>query len=462
LSLRDDVDNNHAFEALRLHILKGFDLPVATTVHLKYKDSDGDLCTLAPATMEDALEAETLLRITVCPLQAQCSETKGQGTFDCPNTEAHESENSADDRCSEGGWGDDESDDEYALVNSSFENGGQLEFSLHELQVQTLASQSPEIQMNGECQVSDYRLWVEDMAFQVGNSAHEVRNALRFWSSLVKPVSGHTPSDALRHFKRADNLSGKLEAKMRRLVDRMRSKRLGKYEKPLSKLLPKGQVLLNDIWANLSVFDAKPHAAAEQRATVEKLVMRQAAILDMLAAVSAQGHQSASFPIPPGCRVDFGMWGSHEQQQIQKPLHKLVLGQNLTAEEVIGLARLSCNCSHELQNLSVTPAGGKCPAQKIMKSIDNIAGKCENASRAIMVLIHKWQINRKPGPLARIACRAQFLMESQERCNRLIHQAVSTIGGEKVPVSSYTLSLQRLHLLACVISQAHLSSQERH
>merc|ERR1712146_354911 len=104
-------------------------------------------------------------------------------------------------------------------------------------------------------------------------------------------------------------------------------------------------------------------------------------------------------------------------------LHKVASGEPLVAQEVIRLARLCCNSAHELQNLSVAPKNGAgTDAHKTMKDIDNIAGKCESASRAIMVLAHRWHITGKARPTSRIAHRATFLVEAVQQCNRLLQR----------------------------------------
>lgn len=133
---------------------------------------------------------------------------------------------------------------------------------------------------------------------------------------------------------------------------------------------------------------------------------------------------------------------------------KVASDKSLVAQEVIRLARLCCNSAHELQNLSVPPKGSyrTCPdAHKMMEHIDKVAGKCENHSRSIMVMAHRWHITGRRAPTDKIDKCATFLLEAVGRCKRLLQQAG---GSEMVPVREYDLSLARVEQIAHMLKHA--------
>jgi len=308
------------------------------------------------------------------------------------------------------------------------------------------------------------RLWVEDVAFQVGNAAHEMRNVLRFWASLVTQENDKV---LIRQFKQADQTSGNLEATMRHFVGRVRNK--AKIGGPLRNFVPKGQELLMRIEADLAAINAQRSAAApeDQRNAVKQLLDRQSAYLAALAALSASGSASqleqaaagekAALP-PPGKRVDFGVWGESETQFAAR-MHEVAAARvPVSPEEVLGLARLACNTSHELQNLATAPRGGlRSEAHAYLRQIDNLAGKCENASRCSMVLVHRARTRGCSRPMVKVAQRGAFLEEAAWQCETILQNAVAADGGHLVPSEAYIITIQRLSGLAKTLQQVEIA-----
>lgn len=308
------------------------------------------------------------------------------------------------------------------------------------------------------------RLWVEDVAFQVGNAAHEMRNVLRFWASLVTQESDKV---LIRQFKQADQTSGNLEATMRRFVGRVRNK--AKIGCPLRNFVPKGQELLTRIEADLAAISAQRSAAApeDQRNAVKQLLDRQRAYLAALAALQASGSapqlqqaaagEKAALP-PPGKRVDFGVWGDNEEHFVARMQEVATAKVPVSPEEVLGLARLACNTSHELQNLATAPRGGlRSEAHAYLREIDNLAGRCENASRCSMVLVHRARTRGCSRPMVKVAQRGAFLEQSAEHCEAILQKAVAADGGELVPSEAYIITIQRLSALAKTLQEVELA-----
>jgi len=302
-------------------------------------------------------------------------------------------------------------------------------------------------------------LWVEDVAFQVGNAAHEIRNTLRYWASLVTTFENKV---LLRQFKQADNSSGNLEATMRALVGRVRN--APNVWHPMEILVPKGEVILKRVQSDLAALAGlSENVAVEQQRAVVQFLSRQQSYLQALAdaIVAKTGPQAAGSPQeplplpPPGKRVDFGIWRQQETKFVADLKEAVDANQPIPMERVIGLARLACNAAHELQNLSCAPRGGlKTQAHQKMKQIDNIAGKCENASRATMVIAHKVHHSQKSKPTFRIALRAVFLEQAAERMGKLVDAAEDAPGGQAVPIEAYKFILQRLGQLAELLNSA--------
>lgn len=357
--------------------------------------------------------------------------------------------------CEEGGWGSDD--------------GGVLPL-IPTLPPRPLAKRTTEAKTPPPA--DEYRVWLEDMSFQVGNAAHEVRNALRYWASLVTPSSdqdAETPAskDLLQRFRKADNTSGKLEATMRALVGRVRNVR--QVSKPLDRLLPKASALLAQIQADLAQLgDSSELAVAEQRTTTDRLIVRQATYISVISEAHATGGRppmrpegfarDAPLALPAPCvRLDFGHWGSTEENLAAQMEAANAIPYASGAEQVIGLARLVCNTSHQLQNLAVAPRGGEgTPAHDFLKELDKLAGRCENASRAIMVLAHRWHMTQRARPAAKIVERASMLLAATCQGEELLTAAAGTEGGHTVPMEELRSTIHLLRRLALILHGSEL------
>lgn len=337
--------------------------------------------------------------------------------------------------CEEGGWADGSSEDEY--------DSDEPIPLVPKLEAPRARPESPAADRD--------RLWVEDVAFQVGNAAHEIRNALRFWASLVTDPQKQAKA-SLQLFKKADNIAGKLEATMRALVGRARNS--PQLWRPVSRLVPKAQGLLASVQADLAPLSDAGGVPEEQRRAVQQLVSRQEAYLAALAEALDVGYVPETAPAlpPPGKRVDFDAWRDQENRFVAEVEQNVVAQQTIPLEQIIGLARLTCNSSHQLQNLASAPRGGLgSQAHKILKLIDNKAGKCENASRSSMVLAHRAHQLQNAKPTAKISEHALFLQEAAEKCAKLAEKAVSVEGGDTVPAEAYKVVLERLARLAAIL-----------
>jgi len=335
--------------------------------------------------------------------------------------------------CEEGGWGDGSSECEYDSDEPI-----------------PLVPKLEAPRARPEAPVADKdSLWVEDVAFQVGNAAHEIRNALRFWASLVTDSKGQA---SLQLYKKADSTAGKLEATMRALVGRVRNN--PKLWRQVSRFLPKAQGLLTSVQADLAPLSHAGGVSEEQRKAAQQLVSRQVAYLAALAEALAVRHVPESAPDlpPPGKRIDFDVWRDQENRFVAEVGQAVAAKQVVPLEQLIGLARLACNSSHQLQNLASAPRGGfGSQAHKILKLIDNRGGKCENASRASMVFAHRAHQLQNAKPTAKISERALFLQEAAESCAKLAEKAISVEGGDTVPAEAYKVVLERLAQLAALL-----------
>eukprot|EP00406_Dinophysis_acuminata_P039812 CAMPEP_0179371670 /NCGR_PEP_ID=MMETSP0797-20121207/85841_1 /TAXON_ID=47934 /ORGANISM="Dinophysis acuminata, Strain DAEP01" /LENGTH=431 /DNA_ID=CAMNT_0021087521 /DNA_START=75 /DNA_END=1370 /DNA_ORIENTATION=- len=355
-----------------------------------------------------------------------------------------DSEASVQDFSDLGGWALGDSDDEYHILGMEGTNVD------HDCVTRPLLDSTVHAPAS-----NDYRLWLESVSYQVGNTAHEVRNALRFWSSLVSPnvrAEGYVDDGALPKIKSADNKSGKIEAKMRSLVGRIRNR--PKVSVPLQKVVPDAQALLNHVWSDLSVLDAAPSGVLEQRNKIEGLIARQQRLLSVLRHAGKLGQQPERDQFVDQDRIDFGSWTEAEEDLVARAAAAIAAQKPLHSGAELALARLCCNAAHQLQNLAAMPRGGKgTQAYKLMKNIDKVAGQCESASRAIMVLTHRWKIKRGQRQVAGILERAGFLLAASRRCEEALRRAVAAQGGSSVPEGDLALALGRLSSLAGLLSE---------
>lgn len=305
----------------------------------------------------------------------------------------------------------------------------------------------------------EYRTWVEAVSYQVGNAAHEIRNALRYWASLVTTDSSSEASQRLlERFRKADNTSGKLEATMRALVGRVRNAR--NVSKPLERLLPQASRLLAQIRTDLDSLGGDTEGVAEQRGVINSLLARKDRYLAAITAAHSGGDRpptrpsgladGAPLPLPPpGVRVDFFSWGQAEEALLSKAGAVVA-----SAEVIIGVARLACNAAHECQNLCVAPRGAAgTKAHATLKQLDNLAGQCENRARAIMVLAHRWHTTQRARPAEAIVKQANALQAAVSTGEGLALAAASCgEGGSQVPGAKLASVLARLGRLASVLA----------
>merc|ERR1719203_1843263 len=241
-------------------------------------------------------------------------------------------------------------------------------------------------------------------------------------------------SEMLKQFRKADQTSGQLENTMRLLVGRVRN--APDFWRTVGRLVPKGLELLKRVQADLAPLGGQTETVVqEQRKAVEQLLSRQQAYLSALLEAHAArkgpepgsgGPEGAPLPLPPpGKRVDFGSWREQEEKFVKELEEAVVAQRSVPLEQVIGLARLACNSSHELQNLASAPRGAfKSPAHEHLKAIDKLGGQCENASRAAMVLAHRAHQRQRLQPLAKVAKQALLLQKRAEHCASLLDLAV--------------------------------------
>lgn len=254
---------------------------------------------------------------------------------------------------------------------------------------------------------------------------------------------------------------------MRKLVGRVRNAM--NVAKPLGKLLPKAEELLQRIKTDLAQLGMGSEVVvAEQCRIIDRLVACQAAYLASMVAAHDGGDRApvrpeglapeAPLPLPmPGARVDFGRW-SDEEEQLAAGMEAAEAGrQASSAEKIIAIARLCCNASHQLQNLAVAPLGGvDTAAHGFLKQLDKLAGKCENASRAIMVLAHRWHMTQRVKPVEKLLRTASELLAATEVAEELVTAAASAHGGAVVPVESLRGTVGRVARLASILCGAEL------
>lgn len=263
---------------------------------------------------------------------------------------------------------------------------------------------------------------------------------------------------------------------MRAIVGRVRN--APQVAKPLDRLLPKAAELLEQIQADLAQLgDSSALAVIEQRRTIARLVDRQSAYLSAITAAHLAGgcppmrpkNHGTDVPLPlpaPGVRVDFGHWGVAEEQLAAQMEAANAQMEAAGAECMIGLARLACNASHQLQNLCVASRGGAgTPAHVFLKELDNQAGQAENASRAIMIFSHRWHMTRRPQPAKKLVERAYVLSSVASQGEALVTLASSQEGGQTIPQDELRAVLVRLSRLAAILYGLELpplpSAEER-
>lgn len=310
-----------------------------------------------------------------------------------------------------------------------------------------------------------FRVWLENIAYQVGNAAHEIRNALRFWASLVTEDASDKNAKLTQKFKKADKTSGQLEATMRNLVGKIRN--VQNVNNPLARLLPKAQNLLESVKDNLvALSDDARGVVREQQKAIHGLISRQEAYLAAIMHAHISGNrlpiEAEAFRFwlpPPGKRVDFGVWGATEESFINAMLESLSTKQQIKPDEIIGLARLACNTSHQLQNLAVAPRGGMgSDARGLLNKLDNIAGQCENRSRKIMIFAHRMHRMQAEKPRPKIVQRAAFLKVAVTDMREIVASAMHADGGSTVPAENLSTSLDRLELLTSILHDSGIPS----
>lgn len=256
---------------------------------------------------------------------------------------------------------------------------------------------------------------------------------------------------------------------MRRLVGRVRNK--PDIWRPVGKLVPKGQAIFRSLQHDLGPLGHLVSVDAAQCKAVDQLLGRQEAYLHALSGAQAIRCVPEAGPIgepiglpPPGKRSDFGVWRDQETNFISEVSQGQAFGHDTSLEKLIGLARLACNCSHELQNLSTAPRGGwGSEAHRFLKKLDQLGGQCENASRASMVLAHRAHQRQSPQPLKKVADRALFLQRAAGEGAALLQRAASAAedGGVLVPTEAFQVTLDRLLRLALLLHRAVPAAQRQ-
>eukprot|EP01062_Namystynia_karyoxenos_P081336 TRINITY_DN891_c0_g1_i3.p1 TRINITY_DN891_c0_g1~~TRINITY_DN891_c0_g1_i3.p1 ORF type:complete len:1106 (+),score=305.85 TRINITY_DN891_c0_g1_i3:98-3319(+) len=377
------------------------------------------------------------------PLAAGAAPPPRRPAQQAPGRQGSDDELSPVAECEQGGWGGSDSDEEYVSVRRPQplkDPAGALAAAAEE--------KVPPVWELQPMAAAPLAKWAVHVLFQVGNAAHDVRNALRFWSALVGdgPKAAAEVQSALF---RADKDAGRVEGNCRAFAGAVRTRGVsGFVNAGTRRFLPYIGNMLHSIWGNLSALEASA-AAGVQRAAVERLVLRCGKYITALTAAAKSAEVDPAVPIRED-EIDFGRWSRAERTLAQSMQgQRGVLGH----EELTGLGRLCCNSAHEMQNLTVLrPGMYGTPAHALLQKVDNVAGQCENASRAIMVLSHHDHGRAR----RRVQERAAFLSSAAAEMRGLVTAAAaSPQGGSSVPVAACEQSLRRLAALSsCIQSRA--------